>query len=84
MARHNLGCFEENAGNYDRVVKHFIIAAGSGCSESLHNIKLLLKKGYATKDDYSKALESYQSYLAEIKSDQRDKAAAAKDSLKYI
>ena len=31
-----------------------------------------------------KALVSYQEYLDEIKSDQRDKAAAADEDFKYI
>ena len=71
-------------------MKHFIIAAGSGSSDSLKAIqklekfKRLYRKGYGTKDDYSKALESYQAYLDEVKSDQRDKAAAAKEKYKYI
>ena len=36
----------------------------------------MYKNGYATKDDYATALHSYQSYLDEIKSDQRDQAVA--------
>jgi len=44
----------------------------------------MYSKGHATKADYTKALQSYQAYLDEIKSDQRDKAAAAHDSFKYI
>ena len=39
--------------------------------------------GHATKDDYAKALRAYQAYLAEIKSDQRDKAAAASADYRY-
>ena len=39
--------------------------------------------GNATKDDYSIALKAYQAYLSEIKSDQRDKAAAYSDNYKY-
>ena len=53
-----------------------MIAAGSGHSNSLKRIKDLYSKGYATKEDYMKALQSYQAYLSEIKSVQRDKAAA--------
>ena len=44
---------------------------------SLKIIKLMYREGEATKDDYTKALRSYQEYLDEIKSDQRDKAAAS-------
>ena len=46
-------------------------------------IQQLYKLGHATKDDYSKALQAYQKYLDEIRSEQRDKAAAANDKYKY-
>ena len=39
--------------------------------------------GHATKDDYAKALRAYQAYLAEIKSAQRDAAAAARANYRY-
>jgi len=78
-ARHNLGCFEQNTDNVDRALKHYIIAARSGRVKSLESVKDLYSKGHATKEDYSKALESYQAYLDEIKSNQRDKAAATED-----
>ena len=39
--------------------------------------------GYATKDDYTAALRAYQAYLAEVKSSQRDKAAAADANYRY-
>ena len=39
--------------------------------------------GHATKDDYTKALRAYQAYLVEIKSTQRDKAAAASANYRY-
>jgi len=37
----------------------------------------------ATKDDYTEELQSYQVYLGEIKSDQRDKAAALNAHNRY-
>ena len=40
--------------------------------------------GHATKDDYAKALREYQTYESEIKSLQRDEAAAFNDDWKYI
>jgi len=36
-----------------------------------------------TKDDYAKALRAHQSYLDEVRSDQRDEAAAHSDEYKY-
>ena len=51
VARNNLGCIEANAGNWDRALKHFIIAVGSGCNNSLKNIQDLYLKGNATRED---------------------------------
>ena len=49
-------------------------------------IQQLYKGGYTTKDVYANALRSYQKYLDEIKSKQRDEAAAfsvSGDDYKY-
>jgi len=81
-ARYNLGNEEIRAGNYDRALKHYVIAAGSGYADSLDAIKQMYTKGDATKEDYTKALQSYQTYLGEIKSKQRDEAATF-DSEEY-
>ena len=82
-ARHNLGCAEARSGNMNKVLKHSMIAVGSGYHGSLKIIQLMFKDGHATKDDYSKALQAYQSYLGEIRSVQRDEAAAFSDRYKY-
>ena len=82
-ARHNLGIIEENKGDIDRALKHFMTAVEFGYSKSLVHIKGFFVTGLATKDDYAKALRAYQAYLDEIKSDQRDKAAAFSDIFKY-
>ena len=81
--RHNLGCSEGRAGNIDMAVKHFMIAVECGDNESLKMIQQLYSRGHATRDDYAKALKAYQAYLKEIKSDDRDKAAAFSDRFKY-
>ena len=82
-ARHNLGIIEYRVGNMDRALKHYMIAVELGYADSLKQIKELYKDGHATKDDYAKALKAYQAYLSEIKSDDRDKAAACSDNYKY-
>ena len=76
-ARHNLGVYEENAGNTNRALKHYMIAVESGHNNSLKKIQELYTNGHATKDDYATSLRAYQAYLAEIKSTQRGAAAAA-------
>jgi len=77
VARYNLGVIEESAGNIDRAIKHYMISTRSGDPDSLKEIKELYSNGHATKEDYTKALRTYQTYLGEIKSRQRDEAAAA-------
>ena len=85
-ARHNLGAMEALAGNMDRAIKHYLIAVRSGEHDTLKQIQNLYSyvKGHVTKDDYTKALRSYQKYLVEIRSPQRDEAAAAREDYKYI
>ena len=82
-ARCSLGYMEIEAGNTDRAVKHYMIAVRGGDSDSLEVIKEFYTNGQATKEDYTKALKTYQEYLGEIKSDQRDKAAAAFEDYRY-
>ena len=82
MARHNLAVLEKNNGNMVRAVKHYMIAADDGYSDSLSEIQNLFKNGHATKDDYGTALRAHQSYLDEVRSDQRDEDAAS-DNYKY-
>ena len=76
IARYNLGIHEENTGNMTRALKHHMIAAGCGDNDSLKKIKEFYVNGHATKDDYAKALQLYQTYVDGIKSAQRDEAAA--------
>ena len=84
LSRYNLGVHEGHAGNKDRVIKHHMIAAGCGHTESLENIKQMFMNGESTKDDYATALRAYQANLVEIKSPQRDEAAAFDyDNYKY-
>ena len=83
VARFNLGCVERNIGNVDRAIKHYMIAVRGGHNNSLKNIKKLYTCGHATKEEYTRALQLYQAYLGEIKSRQRDEAAAAHDTFRY-
>jgi len=76
IARRNLGIAEVTVGNYERAVKHFMIAVRDGHADSLEQIKNMYSNGHATKEVNTTALQSYQAYLGEIKSRQRDQAAA--------
>ena len=74
-ARCNIGIREGKEGNISRALKHHMIAAGCGHDKSLKEIRDFYRNGHATKDDYAKALQAYQTYLDGIKSVQRDEAA---------
>ena len=74
LARHNLGCTEEDNGRVDRAVKHYIIAANLGYGDSLEPIKKLYKAGKISKDDFNAALRGYQTAIHATKSPQREEA----------
>jgi len=76
VARHNLGWLVDQGDNTDRALKHFMIAVEGGKKNSLGFIKGLYSKGHATKADYANALRSYQAYLDEVKSKERDEVVA--------
>ena len=82
-ARHNLGGREYEAGNYERALKHYMIAVRGGDTDSVKEIQELYMDGHVAKDEYANALRSHQAYINEIKCDQRDKAAAFHDSYRY-
>ena len=81
-ARHNLGATEKNAGNHDIALKHYMIAVRGGHTDSVKAIQRMFMGGQVAKDHYANALRSHQAYVNEIKSDQRDKAAAF-DAIEY-
>ncbi len=76
-ARYSLGYQEYNGGRSDRAVKHFIIGASLGDDRSLDNVRKLHAAGIAKKEDYDAALCGYQSAADAIKSEQRQRGAAA-------
>lgn len=82
-ARGKLGYDEYRRGNMDRALKHLMIAVASGCDQSLSYIQGLFTNGDLTREDYAAALRSRQDYLDEIRSKQRDEAAAFGDHYKY-
>ncbi|EJK64441.1 hypothetical protein THAOC_14820 [Thalassiosira oceanica] len=75
-ARHNLGIEEDEAGNYDIALQHYMIAAKMGHQGSLNNIKLMFVNGRATKADYAEALRGHHSAAEEMRSPDREEALA--------
>jgi TPR repeat protein len=80
VARHNLGCDEGRAGNITRAVKHWMISAEAGDDDSLKAIRQCYMAGHATKDDFEKALRAHKEAKDEMKSEQREAAAAVPDA----
>ena len=76
-ARNNLGMMEGQAGNHQRVKKHFLLAARAGHKGSLENVKEGYMHGFVTKDEYANTLREYQKSRDEMKSEARDKALVA-------
>ncbi|KAL7541785.1 hypothetical protein ACHAXR_011226 [Thalassiosira sp. AJA248-18] len=74
LARYNLGCQEQERGNTERAMKHWMIAAASGYENSLEVVRKEFLLGHVTKSDYENTLRAHQKYLSEVKSDQRDRA----------
>jgi hypothetical protein len=79
-ARYNLGCDEGNAGNMDRAYKHWMISANHGCDSSMKAVQEGYKSGFVTKDDCAKTTRGYGNSIDEMKSDDRDRAAAFRAS----
>ena len=83
-ARHQLGCVEGQAGNHQRTMKHFILAAKAGEEGSLDMIKVGFRSGYVMKDEYENTLRAYQKSQDEMKSEARDKAADRMDAVAHM
>ena len=82
QARHNLGIFEAQAGNTNRAMKHLMVAANAGYDNSLKVIQMCFMNGDGTKDDFEKALRVHKDAKDDMKSVQRDAAAAYLQSIK--
>jgi len=79
-ARGNLGCDESNAGNMDRAYKHWMISANDGCGLSMKAVQDGYQSGSVRKDDYAKTTRAYGNSIDEMKSADRDRAAAFRAS----
>ena len=73
-ARHNIGCVEGDAGNYQRAYKHFVISAKAGHEGSLDIMKQGVTHGLITKDVYTAVSRVCHDRQKEMKSDMREAA----------
>ena len=58
-------------------------AYDGGNNDSLMMIKQLYTNGRALRDDYTRTFKAYQTYLDDIRSDDRDKAASFSHQYRY-
>ncbi len=79
-ARYSLGCVENENGNFDRSVKHFIIAATLGYEKSMKVLWTHYSAGNITKEDLEATLRTHQAALDEMKSPQREAAEAWREN----
>ena len=72
--RNMLGNIEKKAGNMDRAMKHYMIAASAGNDNSLKKVGEGYKGGYVTKEEYAKTLRAFKVSQDEVKSEERRRA----------
>ena len=71
-ARHNLACIEEENGNIERAVKHFVIAAKLGLKESMKVLWAMFKDGcIISKEELDATLRTHHAAIDATKSPQR-------------
>jgi hypothetical protein len=83
-SRFFLGNLDALRGKMDRAIKHWQFACEGGNPAALTSILRCVKKGTATWADYRKALQSYQQYLKDVKTAERDEAAAHSHTFRYL
>eukprot|EP00984_Skeletonema_dohrnii_P021857 scaffold11034_cov155-Skeletonema_dohrnii-CCMP3373.AAC.7 len=71
-ARYHLAAIEQQNGRVERKVKHLIIAANLGHSNSIQALKTCYKDGNVSKEEFAAALRGHQAALNATKSPQRE------------
>ena len=73
-ARLCLGCWETFRLDFERAVKHFIIAASQGDDQSIKMLMKMFKDGIVVKEELAAALRAHQAAVDATKSPQREAA----------
>ena len=76
IARHELASIEEENGNTERAVKHYIIAANLGYEGSMQVLWEYYSIGNITKEKLESTLRTHKAAIDATKSSQRDAAEA--------
>ena len=72
VARYNLGGMEREAGNMERAMKHWIIAASAGEFDAMNYVIRGFTKGFVSRESIDSTLAAYNSSCAEMRSEARD------------
>jgi TPR repeat protein len=72
LARLNIGIIENESGNRERAVKHWIIAASAGQYNAMYNLMILYKHGQLSTNAIEAPLTAYNNSCAEMRSEARD------------
>jgi TPR repeat protein len=74
VSRCIVGYMEHVAGNVERAVKHWTIAASAGCFNAMHELRLYFENGSVSRESIDSILTAYNSSCAEMRSEARDAA----------
>jgi hypothetical protein len=80
VSRFSLFYDEFEDKRFDRAIKNLLIRSSCEFIVAVNTVRLLLRKGIATRDQCAQALRGYKLYLDEVRSDQRDRAALFSDN----
>jgi TPR repeat protein len=72
VARCIVGVMEHVAGNVERAVKHWTIAASAGDYEAMHNLRTGFENGLVSRESIDSILAAYNNSCAEMRSKARD------------
>jgi TPR repeat protein len=75
IARYIIGvmeALEDKSGNMERAIKHWTIAASTGCYDAMHELRILFEKGDVGKKSMDSTLAAYNNSCSEMRSEARD------------
>jgi hypothetical protein len=71
LARYNLKCMDSQSV-MQRAMKHWIIAASSGCSDAMHTLIKAFERCITSRESINSTLIAYNNSRAEMRSKARD------------
>ena len=73
-ARYSLGAYESSNENFERAVKHWIIAATQGFDDSMEMVMVAFRRGLISKEDLASVLRAHKAAVDATRSPQRQAA----------